>query len=243
MTKVADHLIGRAAELEAIDRALGELCDGRTAPLVIQGEPGIGKTRLLAELAKRADARGCTVLGGAAARGRCTRARRPRSASSASSRVLPIPGSPRITSGDGRPSHELAEGAIDRCQFRGAPDEVVGDLGHDGSCAAEHNPGREIRVRDRGARPMSRARRRREARRMPRFLIHHRHEPQRVRRRVRLLQGPRQPAPPPPGAGLVPGRRPRDLVDRRGRRRARTRCGCCRSSSRSAPRSRGWPRS
>ena len=66
MTKVADHLVGRAAELEAIDRALGELCDGPTAPLVIQGEPGIGKTRLLAELAKRADGRGCTVLGGSA---------------------------------------------------------------------------------------------------------------------------------------------------------------------------------
>src|SRR5215217_7441192 len=66
MTKVADHLVGRAAELEAIDRAVGELCDGRTAPLVIQGEPGIGKTRLLAELAERADARGCTVLGGSA---------------------------------------------------------------------------------------------------------------------------------------------------------------------------------
>ena len=66
MTKVADQLVGRAAELEAIDRALGELCDGQTARLVIQGEPGIGKTRLLAELAKRADARGCTVLGGSA---------------------------------------------------------------------------------------------------------------------------------------------------------------------------------
>ena len=66
MTKVADPLVGRAAELEAIDRALGELCDGGTAPLAIQGEPGIGKTRLLAELAKRADARGCIVLGGSA---------------------------------------------------------------------------------------------------------------------------------------------------------------------------------
>ena len=66
MTKVADHLVGRAAELEAIDRALGELCDGGTAPLVFQGEPGIGKTRLVAELAKRADGRGCTVLGGSA---------------------------------------------------------------------------------------------------------------------------------------------------------------------------------
>jgi len=66
MTKVADPLVGRAAELDAIDRALGELCDGGTAPLAIQGEPGIGKTRLLAELATRADARGCIVLGGSA---------------------------------------------------------------------------------------------------------------------------------------------------------------------------------
>jgi len=66
VTRVADHLVGRAVELAAIDRALGELGDGRTAPLVIEGEPGIGKTRLLAELASRADARGCTVLGGSA---------------------------------------------------------------------------------------------------------------------------------------------------------------------------------
>jgi DNA-binding NarL/FixJ family response regulator/tetratricopeptide (TPR) repeat protein len=66
VTEVADHLVGRAAELEAIDRALGELRDGRAAPLVIQGEPGIGKTRLLAELGDRADARGWTVLDGSA---------------------------------------------------------------------------------------------------------------------------------------------------------------------------------
>jgi predicted ATPase len=66
MPQVADHLVGRAAELEAIDRTVGELCDGRTAPLVIAGEPGIGKTRLLAELGRRADALGCTVLGGSA---------------------------------------------------------------------------------------------------------------------------------------------------------------------------------
>jgi DNA-binding CsgD family transcriptional regulator/tetratricopeptide (TPR) repeat protein len=66
MTEVADHLVGRASEMEAIDRALGELSGGRTAPLVIQGEPGIGKTRLLAELNARATARGCTVLAGSA---------------------------------------------------------------------------------------------------------------------------------------------------------------------------------
>ena len=66
MTEAADHLVGRTAELETIELALGELCDGRAVPLVMQGEPGIGKTRLLAELARRADARGCTVLGGSA---------------------------------------------------------------------------------------------------------------------------------------------------------------------------------
>ncbi|HET8949749.1 MAG TPA: AAA family ATPase [Solirubrobacteraceae bacterium] len=66
MTDAADQLLGRAAELEAIDRAIGELCEGSSTPLVIQGEPGIGKTRLLAELAGRADARGCIVLGGSA---------------------------------------------------------------------------------------------------------------------------------------------------------------------------------
>ena len=66
VTEVADHLVGRAAESEAIDRALTDLCDGPPSPLLIEGEPGIGKTRLLAELAQRADARGCTVLTGSA---------------------------------------------------------------------------------------------------------------------------------------------------------------------------------
>src|SRR5215217_6171875 len=56
----------RARRRAGGDRALDELGDGRTAPLVIGGEPGIGKTRLLAELAARADARGCTVLCGSA---------------------------------------------------------------------------------------------------------------------------------------------------------------------------------
>ena len=50
---------------------------------------------------------------------------------------------------------QLAEGAIDRFQFGGAPDEVVGDLGHgERELPAEHNPATQIRVRDRGARPM-----------------------------------------------------------------------------------------
>ena len=65
MAKVADPFVGRTAELDAIDRTLGRLRDGR-ATVVIEGEPGIGKSRLLDELAKRADARGCTVLEGSA---------------------------------------------------------------------------------------------------------------------------------------------------------------------------------
>ena len=65
MAKVADPFVGRTAELDAIDRALGRLRDG-PATVVIEGEPGIGKSRLLDELAKRADARGCTVLEGSA---------------------------------------------------------------------------------------------------------------------------------------------------------------------------------
>src|SRR5829696_433530 len=66
VTELADHLVGRASELEAIDCALSELHDGRAVPLVIQGKPGIGKTRLMAELVGRADARGWTVLDGSA---------------------------------------------------------------------------------------------------------------------------------------------------------------------------------
>ena len=66
MTTIGDHLVGRTAEMAAVDDALGAIRDGHAACLVVEGEPGIGKTRLLAELAARADARGCTVLAGSA---------------------------------------------------------------------------------------------------------------------------------------------------------------------------------
>jgi DNA-binding NarL/FixJ family response regulator len=66
MARVAEPLVGRAAELDAVDRALAGLRDGGTDPILVTGEPGIGKTRLLAELAARADAGGCLVLTGSA---------------------------------------------------------------------------------------------------------------------------------------------------------------------------------
>jgi ATP/maltotriose-dependent transcriptional regulator MalT len=59
-------LIGRAEEVLAIDRTLSELGQGGSAAIEVAGEPGIGKTRLLAELASRADALGYLVLSGSA---------------------------------------------------------------------------------------------------------------------------------------------------------------------------------
>src|SRR5829696_5181407 len=53
-------LVGRAAELEVLDGALAGLGGG------YGGAPGIGKSRLLSELARRADATGYLVLAGAA---------------------------------------------------------------------------------------------------------------------------------------------------------------------------------
>ena len=55
-------LIGRAGEREAIYDALERLRAGTGGIVAIEGEPGIGKSRLLAHLAESAAAEGCTVL-------------------------------------------------------------------------------------------------------------------------------------------------------------------------------------
>ena len=60
------ELVGRTAELGALDHALAQLDRGWSAALELVGEPGIGKTRLLAELAARGEARGHLVLSGSA---------------------------------------------------------------------------------------------------------------------------------------------------------------------------------
>ncbi|HSC90510.1 MAG TPA: AAA family ATPase [Gaiellaceae bacterium] len=63
---VAKHLVGRAEELEALDRVLAALDGGGSSAVEVVGEPGIGKTRLLAELAGRAEAYAHVVLSGCA---------------------------------------------------------------------------------------------------------------------------------------------------------------------------------
>jgi ATP/maltotriose-dependent transcriptional regulator MalT len=62
----ADRFVGRSAERAVLDELLSELAQGRPAAAAVVGEPGIGKTRLLADLAARADARGHLVLSGSA---------------------------------------------------------------------------------------------------------------------------------------------------------------------------------
>jgi DNA-binding NarL/FixJ family response regulator/RecA/RadA recombinase len=66
MALVADQLVGRATELAVLDHALGGLERKHFAALEVAGEPGIGKTRLLAELGARADEAGQLALAGSA---------------------------------------------------------------------------------------------------------------------------------------------------------------------------------
>src|SRR5512132_2151640 len=61
-----DALVGRADELEMLEQVLDELNGGPPAAIELVGEPGIGKTRLLSELAARAELRGHLVLSGSA---------------------------------------------------------------------------------------------------------------------------------------------------------------------------------
>jgi len=60
------HFVGRADELGSLERLLDELARGHPGAVEVAGEPGIGKTRLLMEVAARAGARGYLVLSGAA---------------------------------------------------------------------------------------------------------------------------------------------------------------------------------
>ncbi|HWJ51497.1 MAG TPA: AAA family ATPase, partial [Solirubrobacteraceae bacterium] len=66
MIEMAHPLVGRDRELNALDCLLRETCGGASCFVVVSGEPGIGKTSLVAELARRGEAAGCLVLQGSA---------------------------------------------------------------------------------------------------------------------------------------------------------------------------------
>ena len=66
MAVAVEQLVGRSAELGVIDTALAGLERRSFGALELVGEPGIGKTRLLGELASRADDAGHLVLSGSA---------------------------------------------------------------------------------------------------------------------------------------------------------------------------------
>jgi DNA-binding NarL/FixJ family response regulator len=64
MTEPAPPLVGRDRELDVLERLLGEAKGGEPRFAQVTGEPGIGKSYLLAELGRRADTDGWLVLSG-----------------------------------------------------------------------------------------------------------------------------------------------------------------------------------
>ena len=66
MAAVAEPFVGRADEIAVLDQAVAGLGRDAASALLVFGEPGIGKTRLLAELGRRAQEAGAGVLAGGA---------------------------------------------------------------------------------------------------------------------------------------------------------------------------------
>jgi len=67
MPALTGPIVGREVELGELDEILDALTRGASACVAIEGEPGIGKTRLLSELGNRAQESGCLVVTGTAA--------------------------------------------------------------------------------------------------------------------------------------------------------------------------------
>jgi DNA-binding NarL/FixJ family response regulator len=67
MTDQVRPFVGRERELELVEQLLEGTCAGAARFLFVAGEPGIGKSRLLAELLALAGRRGCLALHGSAA--------------------------------------------------------------------------------------------------------------------------------------------------------------------------------
>jgi len=64
---VATPFVGRRHELQVLEQTLRDVDEGQPRAVALRGEPGIGKSRLLAELAARAEECGQLVLAGRAA--------------------------------------------------------------------------------------------------------------------------------------------------------------------------------
>src|SRR5829696_3709613 len=56
--------VGRVEELDVLEAALGRATNGEPAVVLVGGEAGVGKTRLVAELTARCAAEGTRVLAG-----------------------------------------------------------------------------------------------------------------------------------------------------------------------------------
>lgn len=56
--------VGRAEQLASFDQALARAAAGEPAALLVAGESGVGKTRLVSEYGERARAAGARVLPG-----------------------------------------------------------------------------------------------------------------------------------------------------------------------------------
>lgn len=59
-------IVGRDTELDHLDRLLRDAVRGASRCAVVMGEPGIGKSSLIGELQREAEARGCLALAGRA---------------------------------------------------------------------------------------------------------------------------------------------------------------------------------
>jgi DNA-binding NarL/FixJ family response regulator len=120
-----ERLVGRTGELDALDQVLGELDRGRSSAVELVGEPGIGKTRLLRELARRAELRGQLVLSG-----------------SASELERDLPFSVLVDALD-----EYVEG-LDPRRLAGLSDDVRGELAHVLPSLAELAGERQLALQD-----------------------------------------------------------------------------------------------
>src|SRR4051812_20728636 len=66
MALLTNQFVGRAEQLGSFDQVLQQVDQGNSSAIVLVGEPGIGKTRLLTEFARFADENGRLVLTGSA---------------------------------------------------------------------------------------------------------------------------------------------------------------------------------